>query len=97
MFDASEIAELLRRADQDFVNQAAARMQMGEEKYGPFKFLGVDTLEEGMAEILDLANYARMTYIKLYLLRANLGKLQEEHPAVDTQGFVPMKEFLQNG
>jgi hypothetical protein len=69
-------------------------MELGAEKYGPAKFLAVDTLQEAMDEVLDLANYARMTYIKLYLLQFSTDKLAEEQAPVK-EGFVPMKEFLQ--
>jgi hypothetical protein len=95
MLDASEFKELLTTADRSFVTRSAERMQLGEEKYGPFKFLEADTLEEAMQEVLDLGNYARMTYIRLYLLQSHLAKLAAESPAVTEKGFVPMKEFLQ--
>jgi hypothetical protein len=87
--------ELLQKADSEFVKQANDRMELGAEKYGPVKFLAVDTLEEGMQELLDLSNYARMTFIKIYILKQYLDKLTAEHPAVNKEGFVPMKEFLQ--
>lgn len=95
MLDASEFKELLTTADRSFVTRSAERMQLGEEKYGPFKFLEADTLEEAMQEVIDLGNYARMTYIRLYLLQAHIARLAEQSPSTDTKGFVPMKEFLQ--
>jgi hypothetical protein len=95
MFDASEFQALLKKADQAFVEEASQRMDLGAEKYGPLKFLEVDTVNEAMAEVLDLANYARMTYIKLYIMQARLQKLLEDDPAVDKEGFVPLSEFHQ--
>jgi hypothetical protein len=95
MFDASEFQALLVQADAEFVSKSAERMEAGAEKYGALKFLTVDTLGEAMDEVLDLSNYARMTYIKLYLLRAQLAQLNADNPVVDNQGFVPTKEFRQ--
>jgi hypothetical protein len=51
-----------------FDAECQARHEMGAEKYGPVKFMTVNSIEEAMAEIVDLANYARYTYIKLALL-----------------------------
>ena len=44
------------------------RHDLGQEKYGAGKFLGVNTLEEAMFEVIDLANYARYTFIRLMLM-----------------------------
>lgn len=95
MLSASEMQELLAKADQAFLTESQARLSKGEEQYGALAFLSVDTLEEAMQEVLDLANYARFTYIKLFLLQEYIDKVQKEHPAVDNGGFVPMKDFLQ--
>jgi hypothetical protein len=54
---------------------------MGAEKYGPVKFLEVDSLEMAMEEVIDLGNYARYTFIKLYLLQKALSKqLDKQQP-----------------
>jgi hypothetical protein len=90
MLDASEISQLLTAADAEFVTRANERMEKGAEKYGAFKFLGVDTLEEAMQEVLDLANYARMTYIKLRLLKEEIAAASV--PQADTEGFKSFKE-----
>jgi len=42
---------------------------MGEKKYGPGTWLGVDNLEMAIEEIIDLANYARFAFIKLRMLQ----------------------------
>lgn len=89
-----DLAQLLAEADQDFVTRSAQRMEMGAEKYGPIKFLSVDTFEEAMQELLDLNNYTRMLYIKLYLLRESTTKLTQKHPAADAQGFVSTREMF---
>lgn len=89
-----DLVALLAEADQDFVARSAQRMEMGAEKYGPIKFLSVDTFEEAMQELLDLNNYTRMLYIKLYLLRASTTKIVQKHPAADAQGFVSTREMF---
>jgi hypothetical protein len=53
----------------EFDEATMARHRMGAEKYGPGKFLTVDTLQEALDEVVDLANYARYTYIRLRLLQ----------------------------
>jgi hypothetical protein len=95
MLDASEFKQLLAKADADFVQACVDRMELGEQQYGPFKFMEADTLQEAMDEVIDLVNYGRMTYIKLSLLQANLQKMLAGKPEVDDKGFVSMKEFHQ--
>lgn len=53
----------------EFDDMCEARHKMGAQKYGPGKFLTVDTIEEALMEIVDLANYARYTFIKLRMLQ----------------------------
>lgn len=53
----------------EFDEATMARHKMGAEKYGPGKFLTVDTIQEALDEVVDLANYARYTYIRLRLLQ----------------------------
>jgi hypothetical protein len=93
--DSEKFQSLLQEADEAFVNRAGERMQLGEEKYGPLKFLTVDTLEEAMQEVLDLSNYARMTYIKLFLLQYSLREEVNADPAnVGKEGFISHGEAL---
>src|SRR6267154_2344255 len=91
MIDASEFQQLLAQADAEFVAKSAERMELGAEKYGALQFLTIDTLDEAMDEVLDLSNYARMTYIKLYLLKAQMGKVTRG-AGTDDKGFIPTKE-----
>jgi hypothetical protein len=70
-----EFLNLLDQLSTEYDIRTHERHEMGEEKYGAFKWLGVDTLEEAMQEVLDLGNYARYTYMKLALLKL---ALQEE-------------------
>jgi hypothetical protein len=66
------LVELISEASASFDAQVQARHDLGAEKYGPVAFLGKNTVEEAMHELLDLANYARYTYIKMYLLAFQL-------------------------
>lgn len=88
------MAAALKEADESFVRRSTERLDMGAEKYGALKFLSVDTLEEAMVEVLDLANYARMTYIKLYFLQSAIAEAVQQHPAADKEGFVSLKEMF---
>jgi hypothetical protein len=47
-----------------------------------------------MDEVIDLANYARFTYIKLYLLQKSLQRIVKENPLADKDGFVSTKELF---
>lgn len=58
-----------------FFGLMQSRHEMGEAKYGPIKFMDVNTLEEAMEEAVDLANYAMYTFMKLYILNQQLQKL----------------------
>lgn len=68
--------ELVQRLSEEFDYLCQARHAMGAQKYGPVKFLEVDSLDEAAAEIIDLANYARYTFIKLRMLQAQIGQFQ---------------------
>jgi hypothetical protein len=73
-----EMEEKLQQFDADFDQQTFDRRVMGEEKYGPYTWLNVDTLQHAIDEVLDLGNYARFTYIKLRLLQEQLVELTEK-------------------
>jgi hypothetical protein len=70
--EPSSLATQLVAYSHEFDNRTEERHQMGQEKYGPIQFTSVDTLEAAIQEVLDLANYARYTYIKLRLLQESL-------------------------
>lgn len=42
---------------------------MGAEKYGPVKFMEIDSVEMAIEELADLANYVLYTYVKLRMLQ----------------------------
>lgn len=66
------------------------RHDMGEQKYGTGTFLKVNTLEEAAFELIDLANYARYSFIKLMLLNELLEQLEQD--AGEDGQFKPIGE-----
>ena len=88
------IADRIDELNAEFDNRTFERHQMGAEKYGEGTWLGVDTIESAMEEVLDLANYARYTFVKLGLLRDGIAKIQ-----VDSVANKPLagKEMLGKG
>jgi hypothetical protein len=85
-------ASMLVEYSIEFDNQCEERHAKGGEKYGPGRFLTVDTLQEAMDEVIDLANYARYTYIKLRMLQDSLAA-QATPITVDTTEFIKAKSF----
>lgn len=80
---------------QDYVNEFVAmcqqRHEMGAVKYGPVNFLKIDSLQMAIEEVVDLANYAMYTYIKLRILqgkwKASAGG-DDVTPVLGRQGFI---------
>lgn len=68
----TDMQERINKFNTQFDEETYARFVAGEEKYGPGTWLKVDTLQHAIDEVLDLANYARFTYIKLRLLQEDL-------------------------
>lgn len=65
-------ASKLQAFSEEFDERCKERHELGAEKYGPGKFLTVDTFEEAIQEIIDLANYARYTYVRLRAVQTSL-------------------------
>lgn len=86
--EAEQIARLINTFGSEFWEMVQARHELGEKKYGPGKFLVVDTLEEAVQEVVDLANYACYTFVKLRLLQERLGRaaMPEFSKTLDPQG-----------
>ncbi|HVI77496.1 MAG TPA: hypothetical protein VM715_04920 [Candidatus Acidoferrum sp.] len=76
--------------------EADERHMEGGEKYGQLKFLGVDTLQEALEEVLDLINYARYTAVKIKLLQEYLAQQATALESDDTTGggFIPTSEMF---
>lgn len=72
--DGEEIARLINTFGTEFWELVQSRHELGEKKYGPGKFLKVDTMEEALFELADLANYACYTFVKIRLLQERIGR-----------------------
>lgn len=62
----------IQEANVKFEKACASRHEMGEEKYGSDTYLDKDTLAMAQDELVDLANYARYSFIKLELMRQGI-------------------------
>ena len=74
----ADFAAKLQKMNDDFERLMQERHEMGAKKYGPVKFMEVDSLEEATEELVDFANYIRYTYIKVRLLQEYLGGVVHE-------------------
>jgi expansin (peptidoglycan-binding protein) len=74
---------LAEEAAEEYEVLRAARMALGEQKYGPGKWMTVDTMEEALFEIADLGNYAQMTFVRIRILQAQLEELTNEESSKD--------------
>jgi hypothetical protein len=72
------ITEQVQNYSDEFDQKTFERHEQGEQKYGPGTWLKIDTLQHAMDEVLDLANYARFTYIKLRMLQDQLTEFQSD-------------------
>lgn len=76
----TDFSQMTREASEVFFRMMQERHEMGQLKYGPIKFMEVNTLEEAMEEIADLGNYALYTFMKLYVLNQQLQKVVPQGP-----------------
>lgn len=75
------VQELIAKINEyslEYDQKTQERHNEGEKKYGPGTWLGIDTLQHAMDEVLDLGNYARFTYIKLRMLQDKLVEFQSD-------------------
>src|SRR5260370_482448 len=79
--------EAIRQADELFDKACAEKYQVGKQNYGAFAFIENPTLQMAMDEIVDLANYARFTFIKLALLKHQIDKAQAQMVEESPSGF----------
>lgn len=82
-----DLVDLIQQANADFDRRVQERHDAGAEKYGPLAFFDKNTVEEAMQEVLDLANYARYTFIKLWLMNEALDKALGGEPITVGGGF----------
>jgi hypothetical protein len=65
----ANLPRLIAELSLEFDARTVERHERGEQKYGSFKWIGTDLVEELCQELLDTANYARYHFIKLRLLQ----------------------------
>lgn len=90
--DDKTVGDLIEEYNTEFDVRCQDRHNMGAEKYGADSFVGVDTIEMALAEVVDLANYARYTFIRLRLLQDQVGgdgSIKEPLPGKEALGKVP--------
>jgi hypothetical protein len=88
----TEIADKINQFSREFDDRCFSKHELGEEKYGPGTWLGIDTIEHALDEVVDLGNYVRMTFIKLRLLQEGLVRIQEG--SKETAAPIAGKEML---
>ena len=89
--DSVQPVELLQQLSNEFDARCQERHEKGAQKYGEGTFLDVDTLEMAIEEVLDLANYARYTFVKLRLLQESL-ETDKSTPTTGPQGFFSLRK-----
>ena len=89
---AATFQDRVNEANVLFDRMCVQRHAVGQEKYGPVKFMDVNTLNEAMEEVVDIANYARYTFVKLYVLNLQIDKIIGDVPdMLGPQSFIPSK------
>lgn len=61
--------EKLQALSDEYDERCLQRHLMGEQKYGAGTWMGIDTIEMAIEEVIDMGNYLRFTFIKLRLLQ----------------------------
>ncbi len=84
----------LQTASEAFDELCKSQWEKGRREYGDFSFLKVNTLEFALEELADLANYARMTFIKVHLLKEALAAKVAEAPQMGAKSFKTTGEGL---
>jgi hypothetical protein len=74
--DAAQVGDAvvkqLQELSEEYDRRCQERHDMGEQKYGAGTWMGIDTIEMAIEEIVDLGNYVRFTFIKLRMLQQAL-------------------------
>jgi len=96
--DGENIAQTVFDLSSEFDVRCEERHALGQEKYGAGAFLMADTMEMALEEILDLANYARYTYIRVRLLQESIrAQVAANQQPSAQQGFISNKEVHGGG
>jgi hypothetical protein len=83
----------IQAAETLFEQMCEARHIKGERKYGALTFLDNPTLDMALEEIVDLANYARYTFIKVVILKFQIAQMQKQ-AAGGTDGFFTTEQIV---
>lgn len=88
--------EYLNGLFEDVDQEAFNRHEEGAKQYGSLKFLGADTLQEALEEVLDLINYARYTAVKIKVLQMHLAQEASAIGDTEPQGgaFISTSDLL---
>lgn len=68
----TDFPEELQRYATEFDAKCIERHEMGAKKYGPVKFMEIDTPEMVIEELIDAANYLRYMYIRMRVIQEAL-------------------------
>jgi hypothetical protein len=81
-----DFTKLISHLSSRFDEVTQHRHMFGQEKYGPVKFLEIDSFEMALEELADLANYVRYSWIKLKLIQLGIRDLLPEDVNEETMG-----------
>jgi hypothetical protein len=88
-----DLQRLVEEANQHLDREMIRKEGVGAQRYGEMAFLGNPTLEMAMDEITDLINYARFTYVKLFIMNKMLRGMNEQRPPT-REGFIATKDLF---
>lgn len=85
---------LLTHAYAQLEAELLRKHEVGKDQYGEFAFLQAPTLEMAMDEVVDLINYMKFTYAKLFMLNFMTKRLQEQRQQSLQEGFIPTSQLF---
>jgi hypothetical protein len=88
----TDISELMQQLSEEFDEACHQRHETGAVKYGALKFMGADTFQEMIEEIVDIANYARYTYIKLRMYQQYMAEQTTPPEMLGAEGFISRRK-----
>lgn len=83
--EPDNIIDLFNEYSITFDKLCQQRYEIGAQEYGPFTFLENDVIRMMAEELVDIANYARMQFVKLMIMQ---GALVGEVRKTDSQAVV---------
>lgn len=94
--DAEEklATEIIQGYSDEFDKRCQERHDMGEKKYGAGTWMTVDTLEMAIEEIIDLANYARFSFVRLRAMQELLGTDKSTEKPLEGMAMLGKDAFI---